>query len=50
MSKFVFDNVEVSKKEFYKGKKAVNLKYVIADNIVTSGKEIMKLSKLSLVP
>ena len=36
MNKLIFDDVEVSKKEFYESKKAVNLKEVEVDKIVAS--------------
>ena len=38
MNKLNFGDNEVSKKEFYKSKKAVNLKVVEVDKIVTSNK------------
>ena len=38
MNKLIFGNVEVSKKEFYESKKAVNLKEVEVDKIVVSNK------------
>ena len=36
MNKLLFGDIEVSKKEFYKSKKAVNLKEVEVDKIVVS--------------
>ena len=36
MNKLIFDDVEVSKKEFYESKRAVNLSKVSADKIVVS--------------
>ena len=38
MNKLIFDDVEVSKKEFYESKKAVNLKEVEVDKIFASNK------------
>ena len=38
MSKLIFDNVEVSKKGIYEGKKAVSLSNVNVDKIVVSNK------------
>ena len=38
MNKLIFDNVEVSKKEFYESKKGIKLKDVNADKIVVSNK------------
>ena len=38
MNKLVFGNIEVSKKQFYEGKKAVNLSDVNLDKIVVSNK------------
>ena len=38
MNKLIFDDVEVSKKEFYESKKAVNLSSVSVDKIVVSNK------------
>ena len=38
MNKLIFDNVEVSKKEFYESKKAANLGEVSVDKIVVSNK------------
>ena len=38
MNKLIFDDVEVSKKEFYESKKAVNLSEVSVDKIVASNK------------
>ena len=38
MKKLIFDDIEVSKKEFYGGKKAVNLKEVEVDKIVVSNR------------
>ena len=38
MSKLIFDNAEVSKKEFYESKKAVYLKEVDINKIVVSDK------------
>ena len=38
MNKLIFDIVEVSKKEFYESKKAVNLSEVSVDKIVVSNK------------
>ena len=38
MNKFIFGDIEVSKKEFYDGKKAVNLNVVDINNIVVSNK------------
>ena len=38
MNKLNFDGIEVSKKEFYESKKAVNLKDVEVDKIVVSNK------------
>ena len=44
MNKFVFGDIEVSKKEFYESKEGIKLKDVIVDNIieVEKQKEIMK--------
>ena len=36
MNKLVFGDIEVSKREFYEGKKAVNLGEVSVDEIVVS--------------
>ena len=38
MNKLIFGDIEVSKKEFYESKKAVNLKEVDANKIVVSNK------------
>ena len=38
MNKLIFGDIEVSKKEFYESKKAVNLKEVDVDKIVVSNK------------
>ena len=38
MNKLIFDDVEVSKKEFYESEKAVNLSSVSLDKIVVSNK------------
>ena len=38
MNKLIFGHIEVSKKEFYEGKKAVNLNKVNVDKIVVSNK------------
>ena len=38
MNKLIFGDIEVSKKEFYENKRAVNLKEVEADKIVVSNK------------
>ena len=38
MNKLIFDDVEVSKKEFYESKKAVNLSLADANKIVVSNK------------
>ena len=38
MNKLIFGDIEVSKKEFYEGKKAVNLKEVEVEKIVFSNK------------
>ena len=38
MNKLIFDDVEMSKKEFYESKKAVNLSEVSVDKIVVSNK------------
>ena len=51
MNKLIFGDIEVSKKEFYEGKKAVNLGEVSVDKIVVGNKskEIMKQVKFLLV-
>ena len=38
MNKLVFDDIEVSKKEFYESKEGIKFKDVIVDNTVVSGK------------
>ena len=38
MNKLIFDDIEVSKKEFYESKESIKLKDVIIDNIVVSNK------------
>ena len=38
MNKLIFSDIEVSKKEFYEGKKAVNLREVVANKIDVSTK------------
>ena len=38
MNKLIFGDIEASKKEFYEGKKAVNLSEVSVDKIVASNK------------
>ena len=38
MNKLIFGNTEVSKKQFYEGKKAVNLSSVDVNKIVASSK------------
>ena len=38
MNKLIFGDIEVSKKEFYESKKAVNLSEVSVDKIVVSNK------------
>ena len=38
MNKLIFDDVEVSKKEFYESKKGMKLKDVDVDKIVVSNK------------
>ena len=38
MNKLVFDDIEVTKKEFYENKKGIKLKDVIAENIIVSNK------------
>ena len=38
MNKLIFGDIEVSKKEFYESKKAVNLKEVDVNKIVVSNK------------
>ena len=38
MNKLIFDDIEVSKKEFYENKESIKLKDVIIDNIVVSNK------------
>ena len=51
MNKLIFGDIEVSKKEFYESKKAVNLSSVDANKIVEviKLKEIMKQVKFLLV-
>ena len=38
MNKLVFDNIEVTKKEFYESKQGIRLKDIIVKNIVVSKK------------
>ena len=38
MNKLIFGDIEVSEKEFYESKKAMNLEDVIVDNIVVNNK------------
>ena len=38
MNKLIFGDIEVSKKEFYEGKKAIKLNFVDVDKIVASNK------------
>ena len=38
MNKLIFGYIEVSEKEFYESKKAMNLEDVIVDNIVVNNK------------
>ena len=40
MNKLVFDDIEVTKKEFYENKKGLKLKDIIVNNIIVS--EIVK--------
>ena len=45
MNKLVFGDIEVTKKDVYRGKEGIKLKDVIVNNIIVSNKlkEIMKL-------
>ena len=49
MNKVSFDDTEMSKKEFYEGKKAVNLNKVDVDKIVVSIKIKGKYNKTSKI-